>query len=305
MSARHAAAVERTDLDEFCDHLWLADGLANATLASYRQDMVRFAAWCEANATEPLRVGRTDIERYLAAQFGERARASSINRRLSTLKRYYRWQCERGALANNPCDLVDAPRRAHYLPRTLTEAQVEALLNAPDSATALGERDRAMLEVLYATGLRVSELTGLKLIQLNLEQGLVKVVGKGSKERLVPLGEMATAALRDYLQGTRSLWLSPPRRSDYVFLTARGEPMTRQAFWYVVKRHAGAAGIAASALSPHTLRHAFATHLLNHGADLRVVQMLLGHSDITTTQIYTHVARERLKHLHEKHHPRG
>ena len=304
MSASETTAIERIELDSFCDHLWLTDGLANATLTSYRQDMMRFAAWCETTRIEPLHAGRGDIERYLAAQFTERAQASSVNRRLSTLKRYYRWQCERGALAGNPCDLVDAPRRARYLPRTLTEAQVEALLDAPDGATVLGERDRAMLETLYASGLRVSELIGLKLIQLNLEQGLVKIMGKGSKERLVPLGEMATAALRRYLANARSEWLQAPRKSDFVFLTARGEPMTRQAFWYVIKRHAVTAGIVAP-LSPHTLRHAFATHLLNHGADLRVVQLLLGHADISTTQIYTHVARERLRQLHAQHHPRG
>ncbi len=305
MSVSDATAMDRIELDSFCDHLWLTDGLASATLASYRQDLARFATWCKETRIEPLHVGRADIERYLAAQFTEHAQASSVNRRLSTLKRYYRWQCERGRLADNPCDLVDAPRRVRYLPRTLTEAQVEALLGAPDGATALGERDRAMLETLYASGLRVSELIGLKLVQLNLEQGLVKVMGKGAKERLVPLGEMATASLRQYLSNARGEWLPSPRKSDFVFLTARGEPMTRQAFWYVVKRHAVTAGIAADALSPHTLRHAFATHLLNHGADLRVVQMLLGHSDITTTQIYTHVARERLKQLHAQHHPRG
>ena len=296
---------DTTEIDRFCDHLWLADGLATATLASYRQDMTRFFGWCGDKKLLPDGVVRSDIERYLAEQFAAQARASSVNRRLSTLKRFYGWRVDAGQLTKNPCDLIDAPRTARYLPKNLSEAQVEALLSAPDTATALGERDRAMLETLYASGLRVSELVGLKLIQVNLELGVVTILGKGSKERLVPLGEIAVKWIKQHLSGARAFWLSPPKRSDFLFLTARGEPMTRQAFWYIIKRHAVSAGISADALSPHTLRHAFATHLLNHGADLRVVQMLLGHSDITTTQIYTHVARERLKHIHQEHHPRG
>ena len=296
---------DTTEIDRFCDHLWLADGLATATLASYRQDMTRFFGWCGEKKLLPDSVVRSDIERYLAEQFAAQARASSVNRRLSTLKRFYGWRVDAGQLAKNPCDLIDAPRNARYLPKNLSETQVEALLAAPDTATPLGERDRAMLETLYASGLRVSELVGLRLIQVNLEQGVVKILGKGSKERLVPLGEIAVTWIKQHLTGSRAFWLSPPKRSDYLFLTARGEPMTRQAFWYIIKRHAVSAGISADALSPHTLRHAFATHLINHGADLRVVQMLLGHTDITTTQIYTHVARERLKHIHHEHHPRG
>lgn len=298
-------AIDATEIDRFCDHLWLSDGLASATLASYRQDMTRFFGWCSEQKLRPDHVARSDIERYLAGQFAARARASSVNRRLSTLKRFYRWRVDAGQLAKNPCDLIDSPHNARFLPKNLSEAQVEALLAAPDTATPLGERDRAMLETLYASGLRVSELVGLKLIQVNLEQGVVKVLGKGSRERLVPLGEVAVSWIKRHLLGARNVWLTAPTRSDFLFLTARGEPMTRQAFWYVVKRHAATAGIRADALSPHTLRHAFATHLLNHGADLRVVQMLLGHSDITTTQIYTHVARERLKRIHQQHHPRG
>ncbi len=293
------------EIDRFCDHLWLADGLAQSTLASYRLDMVRFFDWCDAMDTAPAIASRGDVERYLAAQFHEKARSSSVNRRLSTLKRFYRWRVESGALAVNPCEQVDAARTTRYLPKNLSEQQVEALLAAPDITTPLGERDRAMLETLYASGLRVSELVGLKLIQLNAEQGVVKVVGKGSKERLVPLGEEAVSWLVRYMSGARAGWLPPPSRSDFVFLTARGEPMKRQTFWHLIKRHALTAGINPESLSPHTLRHAFATHLLNHGADLRVVQMLLGHSDITTTQIYTHVARERLKRVHQQHHPRG
>lgn len=297
--------TDSAQIDRFCDHLWLSDGLSPATLASYRQDMVRFFNWCDARKLRSADVARGDIEAYLAAQFAESARASSVNRRLSTLNRFYAWLVDASPATQNPCDLIDAPRNARYLPKNLSEAQVEALLAAPDTTTPLGERDRAMLETLYASGLRVSELIGLKLIAVNLEQGVIKVLGKGSKERLVPLGELAVTWIKRHLMGARAFWLSQPKRSDYLFLTARGEPMTRQAFWYVIKRHAATAGISADALSPHTLRHAFATHLLNHGADLRVVQMLLGHSDITTTQIYTHVARERLKHIHQEHHPRG
>lgn len=296
---------QQVTLDHFCDQLWLTDGLAQSTLASYRQDMARFIGWCDAATLAIDHVSRSDIERYLSAQFSEKARASSVNRRLSTLKRFYRWRVESGVLTESPCALVDAPRSTRYLPKNLSEQQVESLLNAPDTSTPLGERDHAMLETLYASGLRVSELVGLKLIQVNLEQGLVKVIGKGAKERMVPLGEVAVSWLSRYISGARNLWLPPPRRSDFVFLTARGEPMTRQAFWHLIKRHAVTANINTDALSPHTLRHAFATHLLNHGADLRVVQMLLGHSDITTTQIYTHVARERLKRVHQLHHPRG
>ncbi|TAG73177.1 MAG: site-specific tyrosine recombinase XerD [Burkholderiales bacterium] len=295
-------------IDRFCDYLWLTDGLSPATLASYRQDLQRLSAWCSAAGLSATTLTSADVERYLAAQFNTGAKASSAARRLSSLKRFFKWQVEMGARSDNPCAMVDAPRSARYLPKTLTEAQVEALLAAPDEATDLGQRDKAMLETLYASGLRVSELVGLKLIQLNLEQGLVKIIGKGSKERLVPLGDLARDALRSYLSGARQRVVSPSgiaRRSDYVYLTARGEPMTRQAFWHLIKKHAGKAGISPDSLSPHTLRHAFATHLLNHGADLRVVQMLLGHSDITTTQIYTHVARERLKSIVAQHHPRG
>ena len=293
------------EIDPFCDHLWLTDGLSPATLSSYRQDMERFFGWCSAKNLPAFDVSRSNIEAYLAEQFAELARASSVNRRLSTLKRFYAWRVATHQLTENPCALVDAPRSTRYLPKNLSEAQVEALINAPDTGTALGERDRTMLETLYASGLRVSELVELKLIQINLELGVVKVLGKGSKERLVPLGELAVTWIKKHIASARAFWLPAPKRSDYLFLTARGEPMTRQAFWYIIKRHAATAGISADALSPHTLRHAFATHLLNHGADLRVVQMLLGHSDITTTQIYTHVARERLKLIHQQHHPRG
>ena len=213
------SSLDTAEVDRFCDHLWLSDGLAPATLASYRQDMTRFFSWCDEQKLQPGDVTRSDIERYLAGQFAAQARASSVNRRLSTLKRFYRWRVDTGAAAFNPCDLIDAPRTARYLPKNLSEAQVEALLAAPDSATPLGERDRAMLETLYASGLRVSELVGLKLIQVNIEQGVVKILGKGSKERLVPLGEIAVEWIKRHLAGARALWLTATRRSDFLFLT--------------------------------------------------------------------------------------
>jgi len=291
--------------DRFLDHLWLTDGLSAATLASYRQDLERLARWLAAEQLAIETVGRTDLERYFAAQYAEQARSSSVRRRLSTLRRFFRWLAEGGLRADDPASLIEPPARERRLPRTLSEAQVEALLAAPDGATARGQRDRAMLETLYATGLRVSELVGLRLAQVSLEHGLVKIVGKGNKERLVPLGAAAVEALRDYLTHGRRSLLSDRSPSEQVFVTQRGEAMTRQAFWQLVKRYGGQAGIDPRQFSPHTVRHAFATHLLNHGADLRVVQLLLGHADISTTQIYTHVARARLKAIHAEHHPRG
>ena len=289
-------------IDAFCDQLWLQDGLAPASLASYRRDLAAWAAWLGARGL--LAADRGDVEAWLAHQFRAKAKASSVARRLSALRRFYRLQLERAAVREDPTVRVRAPRKPRRLPKLLSEAQVEALLAAPDVDTLLGLRDRAMLETLYATGLRVSELTGLKLAQVSLDAGVVRVMGKGSKERLVPLGAEAVAWLARYQKSARPE-LAAEAKSDHVFLTARHGPMTRQAFWALVKRHAVKAGIPAAALSPHVLRHAFATHLLNHGADLRVVQLLLGHADITTTTIYTHVARERLRQLHAQHHPRG
>jgi integrase/recombinase XerD len=292
-------------IDAFCDQVWLRDGLAATSLASYRRDLAAWGAWLERDARKPLLAAeRGDVEAFLAAQFRAKAKATSIGRRLSSLRRFYRLHVEQGTVTKDPTLRVKAPKLPRRLPKSLSEAQVEALLAAPDVATALGVRDRAMLETLYATGLRVSELVGLKLAQVSLDMGVVRVLGKGSKERLVPLGEDAIDWLKRYLATTRPQ-LAREAKSDAVFLTARRAALTRQAFWQLIKRHGVKAGIAATALSPHTLRHAFATHLLNHGADLRVVQLLLGHSDITTTTIYTHVARERLKQLHAQHHPRG
>jgi integrase/recombinase XerD len=315
MSAGKAALrpdAESTSLiDCFCDQLWLQDGLAAASLASYRRDVSGWAVWLGRNAAKPLLSATAeDVERFLAEQLGQRAKVSSINRRLSSLRRFYRMQVESRALASDPCARVKAPRMPRRLPKNLSEAKVEALLAAPDTETTLGLRDRAMLETLYATGLRVSELVGLSFGQVSLDTGVVRVVGKGNKERLVPIGEEAMSWIARYLKDVRPVLAgaaagSATRLSQAIFLTARHAPLTRQAFWHMIKRYATLAGISPSALSPHTLRHAFATHLLNHGADLRVVQMLLGHADITTTQIYTHVARERLKQLHAQHHPRG
>ena len=289
-------------IDVFCDQLWLRDGLAATSLASYRRDLVAWSRWLGTRGL--LTATRTDVEAWLAAQFEAKAKASSVARRLSAVKRFYRLQVERDGIGEDPTLRVRAPRKARRLPKLLSEAQVEALLAAPDVATALGLRDRTMLETLYATGLRVSELVGLKLAQVSLDVGVVRVLGKGSKERLVPLGDEAAAWIERYRKEVRPE-LAGPARNDHLFLTARHGPLTRQAFWALVKRHALRAGLSPAALSPHVLRHAFATHLLNHGADLRVVQLLLGHADITTTTIYTHVARERLKALHALHHPRG
>ncbi|HTS21539.1 MAG TPA: site-specific tyrosine recombinase XerD [Casimicrobiaceae bacterium] len=303
--ARAATSDSAPLIDAFCDQLWLEDGLAATSLASYRRDLVLWASWLELGAGKGLLAAdRGDVEGFLAEQFGARAKATSIGRRLSSLRRFYRMQAAAGTIKADPTLRVRAPKLPRRLPRSLSEAQVEALLAAPDTQTTLGLRDRAMLETLYATGLRVSELVGLKLGQVGFDMGVVRVLGKGSKERIVPLGEESIIWLRRYLDSARPELLGGGR-SDAVFVTGRRAALTRQAFWDLVKRHAVKAGIARTELSPHTLRHAFATHLLNHGADLRVVQLLLGHADITTTTIYTHVARERLKQLHAHHHPRG
>jgi integrase/recombinase XerD len=290
-------------IDEFCDALWLEDGLARNTLDSYRRDLKQFADWLEARGLELLAADQAAIQDYLAHRFRAKARASTAARLLSALKRFYRNAIRQNAIHADPTLRIDTPKLPRPLPKTLSEADVERLLAAPALEDPLGLRDRAMLEVLYASGLRVSELVTLKVPQVSRDMGVVRVFGKGSKERLVPLGEEALSWLERYLREARPLLLGA-RTSDALFVTARAGSMTRQAFWHLLRRYARQAGIR-KPVSPHTLRHAFATHLLNHGADLRVVQLLLGHSDISTTQIYTHVARERMKRLHEKHHPRG
>ena len=289
-------------IDAFCDQVWLQDGLAASSLSSYRRDLQAWAAWLGTRGL--LEADRGDVEGWLADQFRAKAKATSVSRRLSALRRFYRLQLERAAVREDPTARVRSPKQPRRLPKLLSEAQVEALLAAPATETTLGLRDRAMLETLYATGLRVSELVGLRLPQVSVDTGVVRVVGKGSKERLVPLGDEAVEWLQRYTNEARPV-LAGDAKNECVFLTNRHTPLTRQAFWALIKRYAIKSGIAPAALSPHVLRHAFATHLLNHGADLRVVQLLLGHADITTTTIYTHVARERLKQLHAQHHPRG
>lgn len=288
-------------IDRFLDALWLEQGLSKNTLSAYRADLRHCQRWLLQHASALEGAKAADILAYLAALHAGSARTAA--RRLSSLRRFYAWQVREGACQADPTARIPAPKLGRSLPKSLTEREVEALIEAPDTTTTLGLRDRAMLEVLYATGLRVSELVSLTLAEVNPRQGVVRVMGKGSKERLVPLGESALDWLQSYLRASRPT-LVGGRKSEALFPTRRGNAMTRQAFWYLIRRYALLANIA-KPLSPHVLRHAFATHLLNHGADLRVVQMLLGHSDISTTQIYTHVARERLKQLHAAHHPRG
>ena len=299
-----ASPADLAEIDTFCDALWLEDGLAKATLDSYRSDLGRLVLWLANNAHEPLLDIRETTLTTFIAHLSRQTRASSQSRYLSTLRRFYRWQLGRGRIVADPTLKLANPTRPSRLPKVMSEKQVGNLLVAPDLGTALGLRDRAMLETLYATGLRVSELVNLKLHEIGFNEGVLRALGKGSKERLVPLGELAIDWLGRYLNEARPEILKG-RQSDALFVTARGGAMTRQAFWQLIKRYAPVAGIAPEKLSPHVLRHAFATHLLNHGADLRVVQLLLGHADISTTQIYTHVARERLKSLHAVHHPRG
>ena len=291
----------RQIIDSFLDALWMERGLSENTLSAYRSDLTKFCLWVQQQNIEIVNVASTDILAYLALPGSKSVR--TVARRLSSLRRLYEYLLREDQIKQNPVSNVDAPRLGRSLPKSLTESEVEALLDAPDIDTNLGLRDKAMLELLYATGLRVSELVCLTLQQLNLRQGVVRVTGKGNKERLVPLGEEATQWLDRYITHARSGILNQTM-SDALFPSNRGKAMTRQTFWHMIKRYAVVAGVKKN-LSPHVLRHAFATHLINHGADLRVVQMLLGHSDISTTQIYTHVARERLKGLHSEHHPRG
>ena len=295
----HAAADR---IDAFIDALWLEHGLARNTLGAYRRDLSAYAQWLGAQGKALDDSAEADLNGYFSARHGS-TKATSANRRLSVFKRYFRWALRERFIRTDPTLKLGAAKQALRVPKTLTEAQVEALLEAPDVALALGLRDRAMLELMYASGLRVSELVTLKHFNLSLNDGVLRVLGKGNKERLVPFGEVARLWLQRYLAQARALILGPQQTED-LFVTQRGHAMSRVMFWKIVKKHALRAHITAP-LSPHTLRHAFATHLLNHGADLRSVQLLLGHADISTTTIYTHVARERLKVLHAQHHPRG
>nr|WP_317623013.1 site-specific tyrosine recombinase XerD [Thiohalobacter thiocyanaticus] len=293
--------ADRQEIEGFLDRLWMEAGLSEHTLSAYRSDLNRFGRWLAGRGSDLLQAGRADLMEYLA--YRSSGKASSAARGLSSLRRFYRFQVREGRRQDDPTARIDSPRLGRPLPKALSEDEVEALLAAPDTGTALGLRDRTLLELVYACGLRVSELVALELPRLNLRQGVVRVTGKGGKERLVPLGEEAAAWVERYLDEARPALLRG-RVSDHLFPGRGGAPLTRQACWYRIKRYALAAGIR-SPISPHTLRHAFATHLLNHGADLRVVQLLLGHSDLSTTQIYTHVARARLQELHGRHHPRG
>ncbi|WP_018607572.1 site-specific tyrosine recombinase XerD [Uliginosibacterium gangwonense] len=290
------------EIDGFIDELWVQDGLAKNTLESYRSDLELYAGWLATQGCGILEADSQALARYLAA-LSQRAKATSQRRVLSALRRFYRMQLAQGAIQHDPCILIDPPAVAGRFPKTLTEQQIEALLDAPDCDTVFGLRDRAMIETIYASGLRVSELVGLQFFQADLNVGVVKIMGKGNKERLVPLGEWALEWIQRYLTEARPQLLKTP--NEYIFLTRFGEPMSRQMFWNIIKQHANECGIDSKRISPHVLRHAFATHLLNHGADLRVVQLLLGHADISTTQIYTHVAHERLKQLYKTHHPRA
>lgn len=298
------SAADRDAIETFLERAWSETGLAQNSVASYRRDLEGLARWCARGGTPLIACSRAQLHDYL----GERQRggySSRSNARLiSAARHFYRMLQRLGAIENDPTLLLDTPKLAKPLPKALTEAQVEALLRAPDVATPLGLRDRAMFELLYATGLRVSELVNLRSDQVNLRQGVLRVVGKGSKERLVPLGEEAQHWLERYAREARPALIGDAV-VEAVFVTARRDAMTRQMFWAMVKRHAMTAGIDAKRISPHVLRHCFATHLLNHGADLRALQMLLGHSSLSTTQIYTLVAREGLKRLHAQHHPRA
>jgi len=304
VSAAAARLASQASIDRFLDALWIEDGLAANSLAAYRRDLSLFADWlAEAPRQRPIDgTSEHDLRAYAAARHAG-TRTSTANRRLSVFRRYFRWALREHLAIADPTLPLIAAKRLLPLPKSLSEAQVEALLGAPDIDTPLGLRDRAMLELMYASGLRVSELVGLKSVYISLSDNALRVTGKGSKERIVPFGEEARGWLVRYLAEARAA-IAAGIASDALFVTVRGGGMTRQMFWQLVKKYAGLAGIH-SPLSPHTLRHAFATHLLNHGADLRAVQMLLGHADISTTTIYTHVARERLKALHAQHHPRG
>ncbi|MCP5139194.1 MAG: site-specific tyrosine recombinase XerD [Chromatiales bacterium] len=290
-------------IDKFLDAIWMERGLSTNTLGAYRADLAALQRWLAQRDTSLIYASRADLLAFIASRAKQGSKPRSTARQLSSFRRFYRFLLREGVIQEDPTVKIDMPKIGRSLPRSLTESEVDALLAAPETSDPLGHRDRAMLEVLYATGLRVSELINLRQSEVNLNQGVLRIRGKGDRERLIPFGEESQRWIREFISGPR-LEILLERQSEYLFPTRRGDRMTRQAFWHIIKRYAKKADIDAK-LSPHTLRHAFATHLLNHGADLRVVQMLLGHSDLSTTQIYTHVARERMKELHAQHHPRG
>jgi integrase/recombinase XerD len=292
------------EIDRFIDSLWAQKGLAELTLSAYQQDLILFSRWLEQQGSSLARADQANVQRFLAQRFDAGASARSNARLLSTLKQYYRHLVRLGDRQDNPTALISAPKIHRSLPQSMAESEVEKLLQAPDLESDYGLRDRCMLELMYSSGLRVSELVGLQLNQVNSRLGMVRLVGKGSKERVVPVGEEALHWLTRYLEQARPGLQASKANSDALFLSSRGSAITRQAFWQNIKKHLLKAGVK-TAFSPHSLRHAFATHLLNHGADLRTVQMLLGHSSLSTTQIYTHVAQTRLQSIHARHHPRG
>ncbi len=295
--------VAESTIDHFLDAIWAERGLSKNTLSAYRADLMSLARWMADKELDLVEASRENLVEFIAWRVEGGARPRSTARQLSSFRRFYRYMVREDKLSDDPTARIQMPKIGRTLPKSLSEAEVEALLNAPNTSDALGCRDRTMLEVLYATGLRVTELINLRYGEVNLNQGVVRIKGKGDRERLIPLGEESREWLKRFIDGAR-MEILLERQTEYLFPTRRGDRMTRQAFWHIIKRYARAAGVEKD-LSPHTLRHAFATHLLNHGADLRVVQMLLGHSDLSTTQIYTHVARERLKDIHGEHHPRG
>ena len=298
-------ANEQTIIERFLDALWMEHGLSQNTLSAYKNDLSNLALWLFQNNSNLQQASQLNLQAFLAYRFEQGSKNRSAARLLSSMRRFYGWLLRERKIQVDPVALIEAPKPEQSLPKTLTEQQIEDLLNAPDLNTELGIRDKAMLETIYATGLRVSELIGLVFSQVSLDPGVVRVMGKGGKERLVPLGEEAIECLQVYVKQARGDLMAQHPPCNALFVTRRGKAMSRQAFWYLLKRYAVLANINEEMLSPHTLRHAFATHLLNHGADLRVVQMLLGHSDISTTQIYTHVANQRLQEIYQKHHPRA
>ena len=302
---KHSDIAEQDiqEIELFCDHVWMEQGLSDATLSSYRTDLKLFGVWLKSQKLELLKVQQGDIQSYLAYRFKQNYSGRSTARLLSSLRKFYGYLCQQHRLKVDPTQQIENPKIQPPVPKTLSEKDVEDLIEQPDLDSALGLRDRAMLELLYSSGLRITELISIEINQIGFVQGVMRVIGKGDKERLVPIGEEALMSIQAYLKHGRPE-LASEDPNDWLFLSTRGSKMTRQTFWYRIKHYAKTAGIR-SHLSPHTLRHAFATHLLNHGADLRTLQMLLGHSDLSTTQIYTYVARERLKQLHSEHHPRG
>ena len=295
---------DRQILDAFIDNIWIEKGLSQNTLDSYRSDLEQFSTWLEKNNLSYIKTSKKEILSYLSFLFQKGLGSKTVARKLSSLKSFFRYLVFKSIISNDPSSEVETPKLLKSIPKSISEKEVEALLAAPDEKTDIGLRDKTMIETLYSCGLRISELTNLELLNLNLRQGVIRVIGKGQKERLVPMGDQLIGLLELYISSSRKNLLDK-RHSDFLFLSTRGQRMTRQSFWHRIKHYCLASGFEPDKISPHVLRHAFATHLLNNGADLRVVQLLLGHSDLNTTQIYTEVARQRLKRLHTEHHPRG